>query len=342
LGFSYNEGKRFRTEAMSISLCKKVCAIPAIILIALCYHAFFRKPVDRAGSVVTSHGEQSLQELRHRSGVTGSGLGPQLSLDPSFTPTLNSGESGARDTRLAASSGGQALLEAAANGSIRDIEELLENGGDPDTADENGRTLIMLATEAGHADVLQSLLAAGANPNLKGTKGESAIELAVRSGDEGMVGMLLDNGAKTSGNDNSGLTALMLGVRLGYPQIVRRLLEAGADVNASGSGGQSALALAAASDRLDLAKQLLDRGANPNVRTETGTVLTDAVAAGNAPLAKALISRGADIRACDSEGRSAMAIATASGNKAIAELIQKTMVKPDRRQTIYGAKPGKN
>ncbi len=97
-------------------------------------------------------------------------------------------------------------------------------------------------------------------------------------------------------------------------EVARRLLEAGADPNQQtryptpgpvgdvrinpAPPGSSALHIAADSNSLALVKMLADRGADPNlVRTDGHTPFSAAVVAGNAPIVKELIARGADLSA---------------------------------------------
>lgn len=80
--------------------------------------------------------------------------------------------------------GGQAggLLEAARGGQVTRIEQLVRAGADINTADDNGRTPLMLAVLMGHEDAVARLLALGANPALIDRDGRNALEHARRLG----------------------------------------------------------------------------------------------------------------------------------------------------------------
>jgi ankyrin repeat protein len=76
-----------------------------------------------------------------------------------------------------------------------------------------------------------------------------------------------------------------------------------------------------------LAAELLFHGADPNVPTESGTVLTEAVVQGNAPLVEVLLSRGADFTATDKEGRTPLALAIGKGDRRLEEILRRAGAK---------------
>ncbi len=57
-----------------------------------------------------------------------------------------------------------ALSEAACQGHIHVIQYLLENGADPNTLNDTGRSPLWRASFNGHAEAVRILLNAGSNP----------------------------------------------------------------------------------------------------------------------------------------------------------------------------------
>ena len=60
------------------------------------------------------------------------------------------------------------------------MQSLIHQGRDPNVADYDGRTALMLAASEGWVDAVRWLLAAGADPALKDRHGHTALDDAVR------------------------------------------------------------------------------------------------------------------------------------------------------------------
>ena len=101
--------------------------------------------------------------------------------------------------------------------------------------------------------------------------------------------------------------------------LVKLLLQRGAAVEAVDKTGYTALQNAAASGGIEVAKLLLDHGANVNGLGGTGytayrTPLMFAAQAGNVPIIKMLVSRGAMVDLADADHETALFIAARYGN----------------------------
>lgn len=75
------------------------------------------------------------------------------------------------------------LHEAARSGEIRNIEVLISEGLDVNSADANGHTPLIFAAMAGKADVVKELLKKGADPSIKDSMGHDAFSSAMFFGD---------------------------------------------------------------------------------------------------------------------------------------------------------------
>ena len=112
-----------------------------------------------------------------------------------------------------------ALCDAAAEGDLRRVRQMLLAGVSPDSADEEGTTALMASAFAAQKTVVRALLAAGADPNRQDVSGLTALMNAMIGNGEmdldgahplfqEIVEALLDAGAEVDVQDDDGMTAL--------------------------------------------------------------------------------------------------------------------------------------
>ena len=128
------------------------------------------------------------------------------------------------------------------------VQHLLEQGVDPDTADENGTTALMMSVMVqSHVDMCKILLDGGADVNVvRGVGGhtvlQEAIQQAGQSRNEDVVLLLLSHKEiDVNACDVTGRTALHYAAYSGLVATCKRLLEQGANVNARDSRGSTPL-----------------------------------------------------------------------------------------------------
>ena len=133
----------------------------------------------------------------------------------------------------------------------------------------------------------------------------------------------LDAGASATAPDATGNTPLMVTAVYGDLASLRLLIERGADVNATNAAGATAL-MRAAYD-FDKLRLLVDKGANVNARSALGNtaLMLAARPARSSRAVELLLARGADAKATNHFGASALMAAVASGDEQSVRLLIK-------------------
>lgn len=210
------------------------------------------------------------------------------------------------DISQKANNGLTALLVAAKHDQLQltVVDELLKRGANPNDANEDGTTALMLSAMKGHMEVVQRLLDHGADPSIRNRHGITAADYAAWSPNyqitlhfindivsSGRVNqallravcenrtnnaaLLLTHGADISKGDIPSMTLLHRAVEYSLPTTVQFLIDRGAKLDSQNSFGRTPLQEAAVHDRWDNVRVLLRAGANPLVKSEVGETLYD-------------------------------------------------------------------
>jgi cytohesin len=237
------------------------------------------------------------------------------------------------------------LLNAATQGNLEEVRELLQKGADPNGKDEQGLT--PLHWLAGHQ------LDLGGDFDT-----EEQVEFAE---------ILISKGASLSSRDNRGMTPLHLYVKKGPYKLAEFALSNGADVNATDNEGRTPLDLALDAQNYGTLMLLREHGARPARRPpeniHEAVVLGDiegvrkflaagtdvnsknraeftplhlAVFSGDLMIVKLLIARGADVNALGVECSTPLHEAILCGKKDIMELLIAKGANINARDLILG------
>lgn len=159
------------------------------------------------------------------------------------------------------------------------------------------RDELFAALRSGAAGPVERVLARGASPNAVDADGTPALMAATLFGDADLVELLLKRGADANQTDSSGATALMWAV----PDVakVRVLLAHGASVYAKSQTERTPLLVAASYPRtVDVLRLLLERGADLKAQDRAGaTALSLAVRSADVDVVRVLTERGLDPQA---------------------------------------------
>lgn len=235
------------------------------------------------------------------------------------------------DVNQAAGDGATPLLWAAYRDDLETAGLLIQNGANPNLANDYGVTPLSLACTSKNGSLIEMLLKAKANPNAAESNGVTPLMTCSRTGTLEGVKALIASGADVNATDGDrGQTALMRAAAQKHTEVVRTLVAAKADVHVRSKkidlydpmmaityskkayfpdekGGFSALMFAAQSGDIESARILLDAGANADEGTAfDGTPLVVASQNGHEKLALLLLERGANPNARDGYGLTAM------------------------------------
>ena len=233
---------------------------------------------------------------------------------------------------------------------IEVLEAIIDYGVDVNASNKKAQTALLIATEKGNIDAI-NVLKAGADPNITNADGNTCLHLSILHGcRKEVVQMIIDHGAHVNATNKNGLTALMIVSCRGNVDGVNALLKTGADhnltdvsgqtclhysifgkwrrevlemiidhgaqVNDTGLYGHTALMIACERGIIDAINLLLKAGADVNISCAKGNtclhhcVIEDC----KNEVLQTMISCGAQVNAINKEGRTALMIASKSGN----------------------------
>jgi uncharacterized protein len=164
-----------------------------------------------------------------------------------------------------------ALLTAAREGEITQLEAALRAGVDPNAAEPDGTRALHLAVSRDDLPATRALLARGADVRAATNLQVTPLLLACINGNAQIAGLLLAAKADPNARDQAGETMLMAAARGGNPEVIRVLLKAGAERDARDEEfAQTALHLAARAGSADAVRALIQAGADVQARTRVG------------------------------------------------------------------------
>jgi ankyrin repeat protein len=141
--------------------------------------------------------------------------------------------------------------------------------------DENGRTALHVAAEAGNADMVRFLLATGAEADTADNQGRTALGITAGHGDPVIARLLTAAGADIHHplNNTGSETPALLGVRSGGSFLDALILPE--TVNSKGAGGVTLLHLAGQEGNAQAVKTIVSAGARINEKDDESKTALD-------------------------------------------------------------------
>lgn len=201
---------------------------------------------------------------------------------------------------------------------------LLDRGADPNGADRDGNTPVILATKYGHPETVELLIQHGAKPLAESTTAQIRFVVAARRGDLIAMRKELSKGANVNRRTPTKETALLEAISNHHFMVVKELLSLGADPNLSGSSIgtlESPLHAAVFKNRVmfkysngaEIVKLLLKNGAHVSSTDayKRQTPLHLAARVNNEIATKILLEAGSKIMPRDADGNTPLDLAEA-------------------------------
>ncbi|XP_072510320.1 ankyrin repeat and SOCS box protein 13 [Notamacropus eugenii] len=192
--------------------------------------------------------------------------------------------------------------EAAQQGEISQLQELIENGACVNLATVDSITPLHEASLQGQTQCVKLLLAAGAQVDARNIDGSTPLCDACASGNIECVKLLLSHGAKVNPPLYTA-SPLHEACMSGSSECVRLLIDVGANLEAHDCHFGTPLHVACAREHLDCVKVLLNAGANVNAAKLHETALHHAAKVKNVDLIEMLVEFGGNIYARDNRGK---------------------------------------
>jgi uncharacterized protein len=165
------------------------------------------------------------------------------------------------------------MIKAVKFDDVKAVNKLLVQGIDPNTLDDQGIPLLVLAAREKSDKVGAALLA---NPKtdieIQDKAGENAMMMAALQGDLNFVNQLI---AKDAEVNKKGWAPLHYAAANGHDDIVKVLLDHSAYVDAGSPNGTTPLMMAARGGHVSTVKLLLDNGADLTVKNQIGLTALD-------------------------------------------------------------------
>lgn len=185
----------------------------------------------------------------------------------------------------------QALVKAINGREEILVKRLLFAGASPNSTDEAGNSVLMLACHAQDNNIIDAILSYQPDVNLANKEKETAVNIAIGQGNGVLLDKLIKAGASLNFVNAYGYTPLSEACAAGNTEMVVKLLECGANPNQQVDPGSEPICVALDNGNFEAFTTLLQHKVNINVTTASGAPLISQVIAMDAvPLMSAILT----------------------------------------------------
>jgi ankyrin repeat protein len=212
------------------------------------------------------------------------------------------------------------LMLASEKGRIDVVERILPYIKDINDWDMSGNTALMYACQNECWDVVEELIKLGADANIIGNSGQTVISYIK---DEELLKKMIDIGMDVNIKDEHGNTALIVAIKNKDIEFAKYLIEKGADIKLCNDDGRSAICVAIENELNDFAFEMIEQsgGIESDIASNKKSFLHVAVIFGNIEFIKELLDKGININIKDAHGENALMYAIRGGAIEIAEFL---------------------
>lgn len=220
--------------------------------------------------------------------------------------------------------GSTPLHEAVRYGRTSIAEKMLKKGANIESLDAMGNSpVLVLIPQEAQKDIYSLLISYNANLNQKDTFGDTVLHKATLSNsDTEILDILLKANAQINERNKQGITPLALAIDNENTSHIEFYAKNGADIYAADNNGLTPIGRAMKTSSIDVLKTLISKS-NVNTKDSLGNTPLHLAVEHNAPnsFISYLLEVGADVKARNSNGDSALFIATRNNNKDAGELL---------------------
>jgi ankyrin repeat protein len=229
-------------------------------------------------------------------------------------------------------SGRTALAIASHCGHEEIVSILLQHGSRMDVPDSTGMMPLHLAASRGHCNVTNLLIHERVNIESSGPKRKTPLRFAVENGHEDVTNSLLCSGAKVNTRCEEQLTPVHVAAKLGDDRIVKLLIAHGADVETKDAAFMSPIHHASEGGHCDVVDTLLNRKVNIDCPGKSSmTPLMCACASGKRDVVNLLIKRKASLKLKSDGDMTVLHWSSYNGHDDILSLLLQRRVSIDSR-----------
>ncbi len=200
-----------------------------------------------------------------------------------------------------------ALIDAAYSGFLETVKTSIAKGANVNILDDYKGTSLMASCMRNRSlSVVRYLIENGADVNIKTTNGTTALMLAAYDGNLELIKFLVESGADVNAKKNNGNTILMTGISwFSNPLGNDRWVQIG--ISQFQQDRYNQVNASDERNQMEIVKYLIEKTLDINNQDSEGTTaLIMASKYGNLELAKLLIKKGAEINAKTKDGNTAL------------------------------------